>query len=97
TATPDASPDPSADVARVEAALTALATSGATDPSGAPLFPPDLEVKSVTSEEGVVYVVLARPLPAPAGLERAADEEVVVELRRESLLGALSAFDVQSG
>lgn len=81
-----------ADIDRAQAALSALALSGARDPSGQPLFPPDLEVESAALVDGAVELVLARPLP-----ESDFDAEVVTELRREALLGALSAFEVQGG
>ncbi len=83
-----------ADAERVQDALSALASSGMEDPFGEPLFPADLAIADVSVSDAGVEVVLAEPLPVPA---RPQDAEVVRELRRETLLGALSAFEVQGG
>lgn len=90
-ATPEAVAS-SSPLERVEAALDALITSDVSDPYGAPLFPPELEVVRLSREADGIHVELSQPLP-----KGAVDEELVVELRREALLGALSAFEVEGG
>lgn len=94
-AAPELAPD-AREIDRVEAALDALRSSGTLDPYGAPLFPPDLDILRVHEDADGVHVELGQALSRRSD-DEAYDEELVVELRREALLGALSAFDVRSG
>lgn len=77
------------DAPKVRAALAALARTGAQGPDGAPLFPADLSI--VEQADG--RVVVEGSFAAPAALHA----EVIEELRREALGGALAAFGVQDG
>ncbi len=76
--------------ARVAEALAWLRDAGTPGPDGAPLFPEDLAVAALEVGDDEVVVRLDGSVGAPV-------DEVVEELRLETLLGALQAAGVDRG
>ncbi|MGI5862299.1 MAG: N-acetylmuramoyl-L-alanine amidase [Myxococcales bacterium] len=86
------------DSKRLELALLELRSSELRGPNGQPLFPPDLTIDRVVRESEALHLFLGGDWgDEPAFAKDPALAEVLEELRLESLLGTMSALEIEGG